>query len=244
MNSNNKMSYADILFLLEKADIQIEGLVPWGSNYTFLVKLCHEQREGQGIYKPKRGERPLWDFPSGSLCQRERAAFLLSQAIGWDIVPPTVLRQGPQGQGSLQYFIDHDPNQHYFTMKGQFTEQMVKIALFDIIANNADRKGGHVLVDQDNHVWAIDHGICFHVDYKLRTVIWDFAGLPISPPLLEQMQCLLDVLGQKESPLTMALHQLLSKGEVRAIQTRIKDLLESKHLPEPGPGRHYPWPLV
>lgn len=238
------MSYTDILFLLEKASIQIEGLVPWGSNYTFLVKLCHEAMEAQGIYKPRRGERPLWDFPSGSLCQRERAAFLLSEAIGWDIVPPTVLRQGPQGQGSLQYFIEHDPNQHYFTLKGQFSEQMHRIALFDIIANNADRKGGHVILDQEDHVWAIDHGICFHTDYKLRTVIWDFAGLSIPADLLEQMQCLLDTLAQKESPLTVALHQLLSKGEVRAVQARVKDLLALEHFPEPGPGRHYPWPLV
>ena len=244
MESDNKMSSADILFLLEKADIEIEGLVPWGSNYTFLVKLCHEAVEAQGIYKPRRGERPLWDFPAGSLCQRERAAFLLSQATGWDIVPPTVLRQGPQGQGSLQYFIDHDPDQHYFTLKGQFTEQMHKIVLFDMMTNNADRKGGHVILGRDDHIWAIDHGICFHVDYKLRTVIWDFAGSPIPTNLIENMQCLYDTLTQKETPLTIALHQLLSKGEVRALRSRVQDLIELGHFPEPGPGRHYPWPLV
>jgi hypothetical protein len=244
MESNNKMSGADILFLLEKAEIQIEGLVPWGSNYTFLVKLCHESVEAQGIYKPKRGERPLWDFPSGSLCLRERAAFLISEVIGWNIVPPTVLRQGPQGQGSLQYFIDHDPNQHYFTLKGQFDDQIQKIVLFDIFTNNADRKGGHVIVDQEDHVWAIDHGICFHVDYKLRTVIWDFAGLPIPATLLANMQGIYEALAQKETPLSVALQQLLHKGEIKALQARIKDLLTMAHFPEPGPGRHYPWPLV
>ena len=184
----DNVALADILHLLEKADINIEGLVPWGSNYTFLVSICRETVAAQGIYKPRRGERPLWDFPAGTLCHRERAAFLVSQTIGWDIVPPTVLRQGPQGYGSLQYFIDHDPDQHYFTLKGQFEEQTQKIVLFDILINNADRKGGHVILDRQNQLWAIDHGICFHVDHKLRTVIWDFAGTLIPSKLLQDMQ--------------------------------------------------------
>ncbi len=244
MDSIDNLAWADILTLLEKAEIDIEGLVPWGSNYTFLVRLHHETAEVNGIYKPRRGERPLWDFPTGTLCQRERAAFLITQAIDWDIVPPTVLRNGPQGYGSLQYFIQHDPDQHYFTLKGQHDEQTQKIALFDIFSNNADRKGGHVILDTENHLWAIDHGICFHVDYKLRTVIWDFAGMPIAANLVGDMCRLFDLLNQPEAPLTQALYKLLSKGEVKALRNRLKDLIESGSFPEPGPGRHYPWPLV
>ncbi len=244
MDNNKNLLPTDILEVLEKASIDIEGLVPWGSNYTFLVRLCYDTTEAQGIYKPRRGERPLWDFPAGTLCQRERAAFLISQALEWNIVPPTILRLGPQGQGSLQYFIEHDPDQHYFTLKGQFTEQTQRIALFDTFINNADRKGGHVILDQEDHVWAIDHGICFHVDYKLRTVIWDYAGLPIPPDAIDDMTRLEATLSQKDSSLSLDLQKLLSKGEVRALQTRVKTLLEAGHFPEPGPGRHYPWPLV
>ncbi|MCL4867677.1 MAG: SCO1664 family protein [Anaerolineae bacterium] len=262
MEAIDHLSLEQILELLAKADIEIEGLVPWGSNYTFLVRLCHETVEAQGIYKPRRGERPLWDFPAGTLCLRERAAFLLSQTLGWDIVPPTLIRPGPQGIGSLQYFIDHDPDHHYFTLKeqfaasptesflndaelpGQFVRQTQKIALFDLIINNADRKGGHVILDKKGHLWAIDHGVCFHADYKLRTVIWDFAGQPIPPALLQDIVCLADQGEQKQAPLMAALGQLLSKNELKAMQNRVQHLLDLGSFPEPGPGRHYPWPLV
>ncbi len=235
---------ADILPLLEEGEINLIGLVSWGSNYTFLTDVCYQGREAQAIYKPQRGERPLWDFADGTLCLRERAAFLLSEALGWSIVPPTVLRQGPHGWGSVQLFMDHIPDQHYFTFEGRFPDQLQQIALFDVLANNADRKGGHVLLDSSDRLWAIDHGICFHADYKLRTVIWEFAGRQIPDWLQVDLENLDRRLVQAESYPVADLAQVLSAGEFRALRRRLRRLLRQPLFPEPGPGRPYPWPLV
>lgn len=235
---------ADILNILEQGRLDVEGLVAWGSNYTFLVQVCSDRWEVAAIYKPGRGERPLWDFPRGTLCLRERAAYLVSEILNWHIVPPTVLREGPHGMGSLQLFVEHDPQQHYLTFQGSFTSQLKQIALFDVLINNADRKSGHVLLGENDRVWAIDHGVCFHSDYKLRTVIWDFAGEPIPAGLLADLRTLREGLNDCQDARCMELRQLLSKPEIDALNQRLDRMIRHGVFPQPGPGRHYPWPLV
>jgi uncharacterized repeat protein (TIGR03843 family) len=245
----------DILRILTEGEMNSLGMMPWGSNYTFLVQLAdlktkakpaREQTELLGVYKPRRGETPLWDFPSGTLCLREYAAYLVSEALGWNIVPPTVLRNGENGFGSVQLFIDNDPNQHFFTFREDdaVCEQLQRIALFDLVTNNADRKSGHCLRDKDGQVWAIDHGICFNADYKLRTVIWDFAGQPIPKDMIADLQNLRAKLGDRES-LGSALGRLLDDDELRAFVKRIDGLLKIKTFPSPNRyERSMPWPPV
>ena len=142
--------FTQVTTLLTQGEIILKGVLPWSSNYTFLLDICDENQQISAVYKPKQGERPLWDFPQGTLCYREFAAFLISDTLKWSIVPPTILRQGPHGLGSIQWFVPHDSNIHYFTFEGQFAEQVQKIQLFDVIINNADRKAGHVLLDENN----------------------------------------------------------------------------------------------
>lgn len=238
-----------ILDLLQHGELNLAGLVPWGSNYTFLVNVCRPLeevealKEIEAIYKPRNGERPLWDFPRGTLCQRERVAFLVSEALGWHLVPPTVLRDGPHGLGSVQYFVEHDPDEHYFTFAGQYSDQLQRVALFDILINNADRKGSHILLDNDGRLWSIDHGICFHTEHKLRSVIWDFAGQPIPADLTADLQRFDEKLEGNDASLA-EIHTLLSAQEVKALRRRLTRLLASQAFPHPGPGRHYPWPPV
>lgn len=244
------MAEAELLHLLQNGRLEIEGLLPWSSNYTFLVQVCGEDGELPAVYKPRRGERPLWDFPQGTLCARERAAFVVSDALGWALTPPTVLRDGPHGLGSVQLFIEHDPERHYFTFEGQpdYAAQLQQIVLFDILINNADRKGGHVLLAQKNgepdHLWAIDHGVCFHTDAKLRTVIWEFAGQPAPPDLLADLQRFQEDMAVDNGRLRTQLIELLSAKEVTALLHRLRNLLQNALFPQPGPGRHYPWPPV
>jgi hypothetical protein len=233
-----------ILKQLEVGALEMEGLIPWGSNYTFLVNVTHADGQFEAIYKPNQGERPLWDFARGSLSSRERAAFLASEKLRWDLVPPTILRNGPQGWGSLQYFVDHDPDLHYLRIQGQYDDQIMRIALFDVLANNADRKAGHVLVGLDERIWAIDHGVCFHRDYKLRTVIWEFAGRPIPEHLLSDLVAFESWLCYGTDSTLEELKELLSPQEVSAMRRRVERLIEQCLFPIPGPGRHYPWPLV
>ena len=165
-----------ILTTLEQGKVDVKGRFLWGSNYTFLVDVTKGKVAIAAVYKPSRGERPLWDFPRGTLAAREVAAYLTSQALGWNLVPPTVLREeGPAGPGSLQLYVDADVEHHYFTFSEDEKQELRHVALFDVLINNADRKGGHVLMSPDGHIWSIDHGVCFHQDNKLRTVIWDFA---------------------------------------------------------------------
>jgi hypothetical protein len=243
---------AGLLDLLSEGSLESQGLLPWSSNYTFLMRVCREEtppatmteEEILAVYKPQRGERPLWDFASGTLCLRERAAFLLSEALGWGLVPATVLRDGPHGLGSLQWFVPHDPEAHYFTFEGQFVSQVQRVALFDVVVNNADRKGGHLLRDDGNRVWAIDHGICFHEHPKLRTVIWDYAGDPIPEAMLADLSVLAEILATPDEPRLAELLQLLSERELHALRQRLARLIGAARFPEPGPGRHYPWPLV
>ena len=150
------------------------------SNATLLVNLSLGGDELRAIYKPQRGERPLWDFPTGTLCRREVAAFAVSRALGWDLVPDTVLRDGPFGLGMVQRYVEHDPDRHYFAILEEQGDPLRRMAAFDIVVNNADRKGGHCLeAAEDGRVLGIDHGLCFHAQWKLRTVIWDFGGEPL-----------------------------------------------------------------
>src|SRR5207253_341762 len=174
------------LSVLRHGDIEIQGRMPWSSNSTFLVTLCHEGAQMNAVYKPHKGERPLWDFPDG-LYRREVAAYELSEELGWRLVPGTLVRkEAPSGPGSLQRFVEADFEQHYFTLLEDPTthDWLRAMCTFDLLANNADRKSGHCLLTEDGHIWGIDHGLCFHEDPKLRTVIWEFAGEPVPDELM------------------------------------------------------------
>ncbi len=234
-----------ILNVLQKGELEITGEFVWGSNYTFATEMSYEEQTLQGVYKPSQGERPLWDFPRASLAQREVAAYLVSEALGWELVPPTVYREdGPFGPGSLQLYVDHDPEYNYFTLNNGDLQRLRPVALFDLLINNADRKGSHIIFDRDGHIWLIDHGISFHRERKLRTVIWDFAGEPISDKLCSDLARfetqLLPGAGLREQ-----LELLLSPQEVSALAKRTKELLKIRQFPNPHPDRRpYPWPPV
>jgi uncharacterized repeat protein (TIGR03843 family) len=253
--SERSLSLDEIVQLLSKGDMEAMSLLPWSSNYTFLVKLASEVAghadkpkvvEIMGVYKPRRGESPLWDFPEGTLCLRELAAYLVNNSLGWDLIPPTVLRSGPHGFGSVQLYIDNDSEQHFFTFRDNpaYCDQLKRLVAFDLIANNADRKSGHCLLDKNGHVWAIDHGITFNSDFKLRTVIWDFAGQPIPREMLADMRRLLADIGSKQ-PLGKALRNLLDDDEVSAFKRRTQGLADMGVFPGPNRSqRSIPWPPV
>ncbi|HHH83423.1 MAG TPA: SCO1664 family protein [Chloroflexi bacterium] len=233
-----------ILTTLTQGSLELIGQVLWGSNYTFLAQVGLGNEAVQAIYKPARGERPLWDFPHGTLAHREVAAFRLSQALGWGLVPPTVLRQdAPEGPGSLQLYIHADPQRHYFSLEEAQKQRLRPVALFDLLINNADRKAGHLLFDANDHLWLIDHGVSFHTEYKLRTVIWDFIGERIPPDLIEDLRRLLRT-WEEERGIHRELEGLLSEHEIRALRSRAERLLHLGTYPEPQPGRPYPWPLI
>jgi hypothetical protein len=219
------------------------GLMPNASNYTFLARCTSGAEELLAIYKPRRGEIPLWDFPEGTLHRREVAAYEVARALGWPNVPPTVLRDGPEGEGSAQLFIDADPNEHFFTLGADRSEDFRRVALFDLVVNNADRKAGHCLLDDDGAIWVIDHGVCFSDEPKLRTVIWGFAGEPIPASLRVDLQRARAALAPGGS-LRHRLGLLLAPGEVRATEARLDTLLRRGTFPAPGPGRPYPWPPI
>jgi uncharacterized repeat protein (TIGR03843 family) len=245
---NPPLAIPEVLSLLETGAIStVHGLIANSSNYTFLLTLTDESgTEGIAVYKPRRGERPLWDFPDGTLYARERAAFLLSAALGWDVVPPTVVRDGPNGVGSFQWFITHNPQEHYFTFgeRPDLSAQIQRLAAFDLITNNADRKGGHCLLDSQGHVWGIDHGLTFNVAHKLRTVIWDFAGQPIPPSFLEDLEALHAAMCDESHAYTGEMRTLLEHDEMTAFLHRVERLLKTRMYPRPGPGPNYPWPPV
>lgn len=239
-------SLKSILTALQKGELTLQGQFEAGSNYTFLGLIQHQDFSAQVVYKPERGEQPLWDFPQHTLSRREVAAFLVSQALGWRLVPPTVYRRvGPLGKGSVQLFLEHDPAYHYFSFSTEDRARLKPVAAFDVIINNADRKGGHILVDAENHLWLIDHGVCFHAEDKLRTVIWDFAGQPLDPGLLEDLRGLAARLHHPDDRLPVLLGKLLSQGEVQALADRTRHLLDSGVYPAPNLDRRpYPWPPV
>jgi len=225
--------------LLTRGEITVKGRMPWASNATFLVEVALDGATGLAVYKPGRGERPLWDFPP-ELYRREIAAYLLSEALGWALVPPTAPRDGPLGEGSLQLFVPADFRQHYFTLleADEHRETLQRICLFDLVANNADRKSGHCLLVPGDRIYAIDNGLTFHAEPKLRTVIWDFGEEPIAPALQQDLR---RVLGDDLPP---ALAELLDPDEQRALRRRARGLLRTGHYPVDKSGLRYPWPLI
>ncbi|MBN8656762.1 MAG: SCO1664 family protein [Anaerolineae bacterium] len=225
--------------ILTHGDYELRGQFMLGSNYTFLVDVHHEGETIKAVYKPSKGEQPLWDFPDNTLALREVAAYELSEALGFHIVPVTVYRDdGPHGPGSLQQYIEYDIEYHYFNFSVEDKQKLRPVVLFDILANNADRKGSHVFFEDDTHrLYAIDHGICFHDEPKLRTVLWDFAGQAIPDELLAPLS-LTDTWPALFEP-------YLSPIEIDALLFRAEELLEAKVFPRPLQGRRaYPYPPI
>lgn len=225
--------------------IEVKGRLPWSSNGTFLVELgdggageLAEDVAVRAVYKPARGERALWDYPSG-LYRRERAVYVLSEALGWGLVPETVLREGPLGVGSLQLFVDADFKEHYFTLleRPEHHDALRAIGLFDLVVNNGDRKSGHCLLGIDGRIWAIDHGLCLHDEPKLRTVVWDFAGQPFTSEQVADI-------GRLALDPPEELGRLLSRDELDALVARAQGLVRSPFFPGPRSHWAYPWPLI
>lgn len=233
----------DLATILERGEIELKGQFLLGSNYTFLVTIQYRGQEIPAVYKPRRGEQPLWDFPENSLAGREVAAYLVSEALGFGFVPLTLLRDGPFGPGSLQQYIDYNPNYHYFTFKPADRERLRPVALFDLLVNNADRKGSHLLIQKrTRRLYAIDHGLCFHVEDKLRTVIWDFAGERVPEELIAALRAFR---GALHGSLASALAPYLSSEEIAALAARLEALLEDPVFPYPPADRRaFPYPPV
>ena len=222
---------------IECGTYEIKGQFTFGSNYTFLVTVQHEGSDYPAVYKPLRGEQPLWDFPENSLAGREVAAYLVSEHLGFHIVPFTTLREdGPFGAGSLQQFIEYDPEYHYFSFSESDRQLLKPVVLFDVLCNNADRKGSHVFFEKDTHqLYAIDHGICFHEEDKLRTVLWDFSGQKIPGDLLAPLSGIKSLLP--------SLEPYLSPRERSALCLRAEAILKRGVFPrQPRDRRAMPWP--
>jgi uncharacterized repeat protein (TIGR03843 family) len=229
--------------VLLHGEISLQGQFMLGSNYTFLVNVLHEGKLVPAVYKPSRGEQPLWDFPENSLAWREVAAYLVSETLGWNFVPYTLLRdEGPFGPGSLQQFIDYNPNYHYFTFKDEDKARLHPVALFDLLLNNADRKGSHVIIQKRTRkIFLIDHGLCFHEEDKLRTVIWDFAGQSIPPEMLADLEKFRAALSTPD--LATQLGQYLTPGEMTALDARAAKLMALGVYPLPPKDRRaFPYP--
>ena len=225
---------------LKHGELELKGQFMPGSNYTFLVNVRHEGQELQAVYKPSKGEQPLWDFPDSTLAHREVAAYLVSEALGWCFVPFTTLREdGPYGPGSLQQYIEYDPNYHYFNFTDEDKARLEPVMLFDLLCNNADRKGSHVIIEEETHkLWLIDHGLCFHEYDKLRTVIWDYAGELIPDELLEPLTRL-----SSAKNLLADLEVHLNPREISALLARAKSLVTSGVFPLPPEHRRaFPYP--
>ena len=232
--------------LLAVAPLTPLGYLANASNATLLCRVGDEADQTAAVYKPAAGERPLWDFPAGSLCRREVAAYLVSEALGWGVVPPTVLRDGPAGEGSAQLFVAHDPRLHYFVLiddEGHHAA-LARLAAFDLLINNADRKGSHVLLGEgDARLYGIDHGVTFHPQPKLRTVIWELGGRPLERSWRADMARLGDILHSPDDPLVRRLCSLLSGREIAATAARAQALAATAALPVLDEERRpYPWP--
>jgi uncharacterized repeat protein (TIGR03843 family) len=236
------VSTAELIDLLQHGQITVKGRMPWSSNATFLAEVCSRESLTLAVYKPARGERQLWDFPSG-LGKREVAAYELSDALGWSIVPETIFRrEAPMGEGSLQRFVPADFEHHYFTLyeddDERWHDELRRVCVFDLLCNNTDRKSGHCLLGEDGKIYAIDNGLSFHAEFKLRTVIWEFGGEDIPHPLVD------DVARFVDAGLPTALSDLLDPFERDALLARGRALVNERRFPIDGTGRRYPWPLV
>jgi len=230
--------------LRELPEFKLLGVLHGASNYTFLARLGpHPPSDLQAVYKPARGESPLWDFEAGTLYRREVAAYELSKVLGWPNVPPTVVREkAPHGVGALQLFIDAD-RRHFLGQNLAHEDVWLRIALFDVITNNADRKSGHCLFDAKDKVWVIDHGLTFHTDEKLRTVIWDYSGRPLPGDLCGDVErALIDL---ERGELGKTFQELISAAELRALKRRVRAVLDPGwRFPEPSSAWSIPWPPV
>jgi len=225
-------------------DIKVLGLLHGASNYTFLARLGPHPPSGlRAVYKPARGESPLWDFDAGTLYKREVAAYELSKVLGWPRIPPTVVREkAPHGVGAMQLFIEAD-GRHFLGESESRSDTWIRVALFDVITNNADRKSGHCLFDAQDNVWVIDHGLTFHVDDKLRTVMWEFSGQPLPGDLCGDVERALVEL--ERGPLGEAMQRLISRGELRVLRRRLRGVLDPGwRFPEPTSAWSIPWPPV
>ena len=220
--------------LLLNGEVSDPQLTPLGSNYTFLVNVSDGDKACKAIYKPKDGEAPLWDFPSGTLYKREYAAYLLSRILGWDFIPLTLVRDGPYGVGSLQLCIDHHPRANYYYIREKSPEDLRMIALYDLVTNNADRKASHCILDSGGKVWGIDHGLTFHWAPKLRTVIWDFGWQPIPKKLLGDLKEFLPALENRTGRVP-DLEDMVFPEEMEALNARVHQILEIGVYPGLGP---------
>jgi hypothetical protein len=239
----------EIVQHLLNGQVEIVGDFLWGSNYTFLVEVTCQSKSILAVYKPTKGEQPLWDFPMASLAHREVAAYLVSREIEWNFVPITIFRNNlPLGKGSLQYYISHNPEYHYFNFSHKDKQQLRPGVLFDILINNADRKGSHIIFDENHKLWLIDHGISFHVDPKLRTVIWDFVDEIIPEKLHLDLETFLQRYGGKNDNDQLFLQSLsehLDSDEIQAIFNRTQKLLSLEKFPAPDKDRRFfPWPQL
>ena len=239
------MSAARDLRRLESWELDALGLHPQGSNYVFVARLKPPADEAaaepiHAIYKPVAGERPLADFPHGTLHRREAAAFALSRRLGWPLVPPTVVREGPYGEGSWQMYVEHDPGQHYFQRREEHLEEYAPVAMFDVLVNNADRKGSAVLMDGEGRLWAIDNGLTFNYGVQVRTVMHEFGGAPYPPRLLKGLAVLAEGRGEWRPEL----ERLLGAEAADALAARAGEMVAAGRHPELSVSHNVPYPLI
>jgi uncharacterized repeat protein (TIGR03843 family) len=231
------LDHADAMRLLRDGDLEIEGRLVDASNATLYCSVTLDDVTAACVYKPVRGERPLWDFPDGTLAGREVSAYLVSVATGWDLVPPTVLRDGPFGVGMCQLWFDTDESVDLVALSRSDHPDLRRMAVFDAIVNNADRKGGHLLPMTGGRVHGVDHGVCFSAEDKLRTLLWQWRGTPLGDDAIEVLSALRADL---EGPLGEALHEHLTRREARATVRRVERLLTNGCYPEPSED----WPAI
>ena len=219
--------------------------MPWGSNYTFLLWLTVSNDKStcvRAIYKPKDGEKPLYDFPKGTLYKREHAAYLISLELGWPNIPLTVIREGPYGIGTMQLYIDCDPRITYFDLRERLKDTLSRLAVFDLLTNNADRKASHCILDKTDTVWSIDHGLTFHKDFKLRTVMLEYCDNIIEDDLVYDLRNLRQKLESKR--VIRLLTPLISGEEIGSLKTRLNYIINNPKLPMLNPYKNVPWPLA
>ena len=231
--------------LLKSGQIVKHELLPGCSNAAFLIDITADTQNNhiKAVYKPKSGEKPLWDFTNGTLYKREYAAFLISNHLGWPTIPETVIREGPYGIGSVQLYIDHNPKITYFDLKSKDFHELKELALFDVLVNNADRKAGHCILDKHKKLWSIDHGLCFNSHFKIRTVMLEFWGTEIDTSFIPKLKNLAHELSA-DSDLRYNLNNLISEDEIVSMLSRINDLVSEGIIPVLNPYHNIPWPLI
>lgn len=227
----------EILAALKYGDLKVTGRLVDASNATLFGEITVGENSFNCIYKPVTGERPLWDFPDGTLANREYAAYLISEAMQLNCVPPTILREGPFGFGMVQLWIDIDEEIDLAELYRKDLDALRRLALFDVVINNTDRKIGHLLPIANGHIYGCDHGVTFHSEDKLRTVLWQWEQLPLHQSEIELLEILEAKLNGETGEL---IEQLITKAELAALKLRISRLLASKVFPSPSPD----WPAV